>query len=116
MFTAIRVLAYLTSMTTVQLLASSFCGLDAFKLDLSEESPCFFLKRRVQASKAQLALTILWAVSAIAAMSSAGMTAAAIGAAFSSILTAGASMLVQAKMYLMDRRKSGGYRTLMTSD
>ena len=51
-FTAIRVLAYLTSMTSVQLLASSFCGLDAFKLDLSDESPCFFLKRRVQASKA----------------------------------------------------------------
>ena len=48
----VRILAYLSSIHTMRLLSSAFCGIKALNIDFSAESPCFYLKRRVQANKA----------------------------------------------------------------
>lgn len=103
-------------MISVRLLFSNFCGIQAFKQDLVDESPCFFLKRMVQVTKAQFVLTAVWGVAAIASFFTAGLTAAALGAAVVSLVMAVASIMVQFKTFWMDRQKSGGYRTLVTHE
>lgn len=47
-----RLLAYLSNIHVLRLLSSAFCGSNTLSIDFALESPCFYLKRRVQANKA----------------------------------------------------------------
>ena len=81
-------------------------------MDLSYESPCFYLKRRVQANKVQMLLTSVWTAAAVASMFTAGLAATAVGAGFTSTIVSIISLSLQVKLHLADRSFSAGYRSL----
>ena len=56
------------------------------------ESPCFYLKRRVQANKVQMVLTAVWSIAAIASMVIRGLSAEAMGSGFASIIISAISL------------------------
>lgn len=90
----------------------------AFRQEMALESPCFYLKRRVQANKVQMVLTAVAFAAAIWCLASGGeggLTPEASNTAVGMTVISIVSFSVQLKVHREDVEASSGYRTLSTA-